>query len=555
MAGSRKRRSEKHQTAQYPSTAGENQDYLYEFEPFEQFEGFVQAPNIQDAGDFMSLPDSGFEEEVIDRGDSDRIQSGFPHSKHSGSGLYSFILIVCSLALIVMGGFIFWFYQPKAAFEARKAHLSQDIIFEGVKIDGVDVGAMNRYQAMQVLHQADAALQSNLQLRVEVDGAVYMITQQQLPFGRNTVEVIHAAYAIGRQGYPWMVGSDKTPFDIRYEHTRYIRDVGAQFETQAAFSQEAVYHVAMQLAEKVNQDPQNAQLASFDFDTRSFSISREITGTKFDIEAAATSILQTLKTGQEQGSITLQTEKILPQITAVELQNSLSLLSSFTTKTSGDELRNTNIALAARAIHGTALLPGESFSFNRVVGQRTAKRGYQLAPAIAGGVLFDDIGGGICQVSSTLFNAAALANMSIQTREPHAWPVSYVEKGLDATVNWPNIDFVFKNDTKSPVFIVSSYKNRQLSIELYGIRKEERESIRLETAVISTSQPPASPKYQQNTNLLPGEERELKKARNGFVVETYRVFLRDGQAYKRDKLFSSVYPMVQQVIEYNGAGG
>ncbi|NLA54478.1 MAG: hypothetical protein GX858_09050, partial [Clostridiales bacterium] len=364
MAGSRKRRSEKHQTAQYPSTAGENQDYLFTFEPFEQFEGFVQAPNIQDAGDFMSLPDSGFEEEVIDRGDSDRIQLGFSHSKSSGTGLYNFILIVCSLALIVMGGFIFWFYQPKASFEARKAHISQDIIYEGVKIDGVDVGGMNRYQAIQSLHQTNEYLQNKLQLSVEVDGAVYMITQQQLPYGRNTVEVIHAAYAIGRQGYPWMVGSDKTPFDIRYEHTRHIRDVGAQFETQAAFSQEAVYHVAMQLSQKVNKDPQNAQLASFDFDTRSFSISREITGTKFDIEAAATSILQTLKTGQEQGSITLQTEKILPQITAVELQNSLSLLSSFTTKTSGDELRNTNIALAARAIHGTALLPGESFSFN-----------------------------------------------------------------------------------------------------------------------------------------------------------------------------------------------
>lgn len=555
MAGSHKRRSEKHQTAQYPSTAGENHDYLYTFEPFEQFEGFVQVPNIQDAGDFMSLPDSGFEEEVIDRGDSDQLQSGYPHSKSSGSGLYNFILIVCSLALIVMGGFVFWFYHPKASFEARKAHISQDIIFEGVKIDGVDVGGMNRYQAMQSLHQANESLQSNLQLRVEVDGAVYMITQQQLPFGRNTVEIIHAAYAIGRQGFPWMVGSDKTPFDIRYEHTRHIQDVGAQFETQAAFSQEAVRHVAMQLAEKVNKDPQNAQLASFDFDSRSFSVSREITGTKLDIEAAAASIMQTLKNGQDHGSISLQTEKILPQITAVELQNSLSLVSSFSTKTSGDELRNTNIALAARAIHGTALLPGESFSFNRVVGQRTAQRGYQLAPAIAGGVLFDDIGGGICQVSSTLFNAAALANMSIQTREPHAWPVSYVEKGLDATVNWPNIDFVFKNDTKSPVFIVSSYKNRQLIIELYGMRKEERESIRLETAVISTSQPPSSPKYQQNTNLLPGEERELKKARNGFVVETYRVFLLDGQAYKRDKLFSSVYPMVQQVIEYNGAGG
>ena len=558
MAGTRKRRSEKHQTAQYASGVGENQDDIYvieQFGQFEQLEGFVQAPNIQEAGDFMSLPDSGFEDEVIDSGGSDQIQTEFPGSKSSNYGLYNFILIFCSLVLIVMGAFVFWFHQPKAAFETRKALLSQDIIFEGVKIDGLDVGGMNRYQAMQSLHQSAGALQSNLQLRVEVDGAIYLITEQQLPFGRNTLDVIHAAYAIGRQGYPWMVGSDKTPFDIRYEHTKHIQDVGAQFETKAAFSQDAVHHVAMQLADKVNKDAQNAQLASFDFDTRSFSVSRDITGIKLDVEAAASSIMNVLKTGSSQVSMSLQTEKILPQFTAVELQNSLSLLSSFSTKTSGDELRNTNISLAAHAIHGTALLPGESFSFNQIVGQRTVQRGYQLAPAIAGGVLFDDIGGGICQVSSTLFNAAALANMSIQTREPHAWPVSYVEKGLDATVNWPNIDFVFKNDTKSPVFIVSSYKNRQLSIELYGMRKEEGESVRLETAVISTSQPPSSPKYQQNVNLLPGEQRELKKSRNGYVVDTYRVFLRDGQAYKRDKLFSSVYPMVQQVIEFNEAGG
>ncbi|NLC33246.1 MAG: hypothetical protein GX781_08115 [Clostridiales bacterium] len=557
MRGKRNRRSDRHQAVQHDSGLmpypGHSQDLL-------QIEGFVQAPNIQDALDFMALPDDTLMEDdlyslgptaPIETENFEKIQTETVPVKHSHGGLYSLLLIGCSLALFFIAGFVFWLYQPKAAFESRKAFLSQDIIFDGIKIDGLDVGGLTRSEALRKLQQSHNEQQNDLQLSVEVDGATFMITNQQLPYGRNTMDIIDAAFAVGRQGYPWMIGSDKTPFEIRYEHTRHIGETGAQFETKTAVSQEAVTNLLNLLAQKVNRNPQNAQLASFDFETRSFSVSRDMTGIRLDFIASAEAVLNILNTGQRQAHISLPTEVLLPQITAVELQNSLSLLSSFSTRTSADELRNTNIALAARAIHGMALMPGESFSFNQAVGQRTVQRGYQLAPAIAGGVLFDDIGGGICQVSSTLFNAAALANMSIITREPHAWPVSYVEKGLDATVNWPNIDFSFSNDTKSPVFIVTSFKNRDLSIEFYGMRKEEGESLRLETATISTKQPPGSPKYQQNPNLLPGEQRELKKARSGFVVDTYRIYLRDGQEFKRDKLFSSVYPMVQQVIEYN----
>ena len=103
----------------------------------------------------------------------------------------------------------------------------------------------------------------------------------------------------------------------------------------------------------------------------------------------------------------------------------------------------------------STVLPGETFSFNQATGQRTAEKGYKPAAAIAGGETFDEIGGGVCQTSSTLFNAVVRANLTIVSRKPHAWPSNYVPKGEDATVNWPDLDFKFKNDTEWPIFLVA----------------------------------------------------------------------------------------------------
>ena len=154
-------------------------------------------------------------------------------------------------------------------------------------------------------------------------------------------------------------------------------------------------------------------------------------------------------------------------------------------------------------------------------------------------------------MSSTLFNAAALAGMQIVERSPHAWPSSYVDKGLDATVNWPNLDFVFKNTGQHPVFIVAQFEGRQLNVALYGLKPEQDAQITLETELISTTHPPREPQYVQNPNLLPGTQQQTKSARTGYVVDTYRVWSRNGMPFQREKLFSSTYRMVQQTIEYN----
>ncbi|OIK13011.1 hypothetical protein BIV60_15145 [Bacillus sp. MUM 116] len=130
--------------------------------------------------------------------------------------------------------------------------------------------------------------------------------------------------------------------------------------------------------------------------------------------------------------------------------------------------RNKNIYLAAEAVNNYVLFPGETFSFNKVVGKRTAGKGYMSAPVIIKGELSEDIGGGICQVSTTLFNAVDNAGLNILQRQSHTKEVSYVPPGRDATVSWDGPDLVFKNNYNQPILIQSKTVNNKLMIEVYS---------------------------------------------------------------------------------------
>ena len=460
------------------------------------------------------------------------------------------ILGICLLALAAMGVFLVQAAQPYGAFRQKAQTLNSDRFFEGIYVDGQPIGGMRFEQALTQLTQA-ASRQQPLRLTVTVGESSYTLTEQDLPVARNTQSVLRRAWAIGRQGFPWMIGSDKTPFDIRWEHTRQTLSKGAQMQTRAGYDPMDLRQLAQRIARENTWDPQDAMLASFDYGTRSFTVTQDRPGQRVDEETVYRALAASLDAGRYQDSIRVQGEQIAPQLTSVALQSGLTMLSSFSTQTTGDRDRNTNILLATHAISGQAVLPGETFSFNRATGERTADKGYRMAPAIAGGITFDEIGGGVCQVSSTLFNAAALAGMQIVERSPHAWPSSYVDKGLDATVNWPNLDFVFKNTGQHPVFIVAQFEGRQLNVALYGLKPEQDAQITLETELISTIHPPREPQYVQNPNLLPGTQQQTKSARTGYVVDTYRVWSRNGMPFQREKLFSSTYRMVQQTIEYN----
>ena len=242
-----------------------------------------------------------------------------------------------------------------------------------------------------------------------------------------------------------------------------------------------------------------------------------------------------------------------PTVSTEELEECMfrDVLGTYTTKCAGPWGRHQNIKLAAAAINGRIYNPGEEFWYNSAVGQRTAARGYQEAGVYEGGRTTTGIGGGICQVSSTIFNAVARANLEIVERSPHAWPSSYVNKGEDATVNWPNLDFKFKNNTDYPVFLITYYENRKMSAEIWGMTLGEGVSIDLESQVIRTMDPPTEVKYVYNAQLPYGTNKITVKARTGYVVETYKVWYKNGEEFKREILHTSTYKAYQQTVEYN----
>ena len=193
-------------------------------------------------------------------------------------GLYHAVFFVSLLIIAGMAAFVVRSALPAAEFEHRRATMRQNIIFDGVTVDGLPVGGLTRQQAAQKV-QGTGGGSRPLSLNLHVDGAVYTLTEKEIPYGRSVDEVLDAAYAVGRQGFPWMIGSDKTPFDIRWEHTLYIAKAGMALQTKAAYSDEALRSLSEGLARAASREPVNAQLTSFDFDTRAFSVTRDEAGT------------------------------------------------------------------------------------------------------------------------------------------------------------------------------------------------------------------------------------------------------------------------------------
>ena len=194
------------------------------------------------------------------------------------------------------------------------------------------------------------------------------------------------------------------------------------------------------------------------------------------------------------------------------------MLSKFSTSfTSSNSNRSTNIRLAAQKINGTVLMPGETFSYNQVVGKRTAAAGFKPAPAYFGGEVVQEYGGGICQVSSTLYNAVLYANLEITERTNHGFKPSYVTPGLDATVSWGGPDFKFTNSRDYPIRISSG---KILKIYIYGLKRDTDYKVVLESKYVSTVY--AKTTYKTDPSLASGETKVIQSGSNGCKTVAYK---------------------------------
>lgn len=228
--------------------------------------------------------------------------------------------------------------------------------------------------------------------------------------------------------------------------------------------------------------------------------------------------------------------------TSSELEEALfrDTLSSYTTSYStSDANRSHNVALAAKSLDGKILLPGESLSYNDTLGKRTAEAGYKMAGAYANGQTVQEYGGGICQVSSTLYNAVLLANLKVDSRTCHMFKVAYVPLGRDATVDYGTVDFVFSNDTPYPIKLSCiTTPSKQVICNISGT-KTENFTVTLEMTDYSTV--PFSTKTEEDSEMPEGTEKYTEKGSDGARCKIYRVVSVDGKEVSRTLESSSYY--------------
>lgn len=216
-------------------------------------------------------------------------------------------------------------------------------------------------------------------------------------------------------------------------------------------------------------------------------------------------------------------------------------ISSYTTTLSGlSEAQVENLQIAAAKVDGTVIKPGELFSFNEIVGERLRRWGYKGAPTIYQGQMVYTPGGGLCQLVSTIYNAALLGGMEIIERTPHLWTINSVGPGRDATTLYGKIDLKFRNNYDVPVKIGAEVSDNRVFARLFSTQKLDQQ-ITLEVQTLKVIPAPRYPHYPQTSSAQPSS---FKQGRDGYKVRVYRYYKKDDKLIKRELISVDEYEPV-----------
>lgn len=211
--------------------------------------------------------------------------------------------------------------------------------------------------------------------------------------------------------------------------------------------------------------------------------------------------------------------------------------------------RANNLTIAGEKLNDIVIAPGETFSYNKTLGARTIEAGYKEAAIYVGGQVVDGLGGGICQISTILYNAVLEANLEVVERKCHQFLPSYAKAGLDATVAYGSIDFQFKNNRTYPIKIKTNIVAGVAEIEILGIKEDTDVDVILENKVLETI--PYETEYVTNTSLEEGTSRVIQGGTDGKVVEAYKITLKAGKEISRELISLDKYDVLNEIVEEN----
>lgn len=452
------------------------------------------------------------------------------------------IIALAAVALIGMGVYVREQIGNYDDFNAMRRRVQRDTFYDGVSIDGIPLGGLTMDQARAKLSEQAGAQGSKIEIILRAGEYHWRITEADIPLAWNTDSLLQKAYALGRHG----------SLETRYAEVTRLSLYGQQYTSAFEYDRAALRALTDTVAARLTIEGNDAGVVAFDVAARSFAFSDEKIGQYVDADTLYQTVAGLIDGGQYQATLSVDVQTILPRVTREQLEQRYGRITSFTTNTTSNANRNTNIRIAADALNGTMVAPGETISFNEVTGQRTRDKGYCEAGAIAGGRTIEEVGGGVCQVSTTMFNALLRADFEIVKRYPHAWPSDYVPRGEDATVDWPNTDLVMRNTSDAPMFITAWYTDRKITVEVYGLSPGDGVTIDLESVTTYTDRPEKDEVvYTYNGDLKLGTTKLVRNAHTGYRVVTYKVHYRNGEEIAREEFYVSNYRKILEEYEYN----
>lgn len=507
--------------------------------------------------------------------------------------IFPFVLIGIFIIVILVFSVIF-----------SLINIGNDKIIGKVSIMGIDVSNMTKEQATEVLEEIIHDKMSE-ELVLKKDDYETSINANQINAQFNIEEAVQKAYDIGRSGniitnnyniLASIIWENNIELQMNYEQEsldKKIDDISSKLpdglvqnsyyieddeliivkgkkglvikedelensvinEMKAVNKKYNILNIPTQELEpdaidiekirnEIYKEPQNASVSK-DKETGKTQVNTHVNGVDFDI-----SIEEAKKIiAEDKEEYVIPLKIIVPDKTLSDLGEEAfpDKLSEYSTIfDSSNRNRSNNLAISAEKIDGTIIMPGETFSYNQTVGERTIAAGYKEAGAYAGGKVVQDVGGGICQTSSTLYNAALLANLEIVDRSNHQFLTSYVDASRDATVAWGSIDFQFKNTRTYPIKIEASAKNGVCEMAIYGIKEDKEYEVVIESEVLSYI--PFTTKYENDDSLEEGEEVIEQSGYTGCTSEAYKILKLNGKVVSKTLLSKDTYDPMTRII-------
>lgn len=295
------------------------------------------------------------------------------------------------------------------------------------------------------------------------------------------------------------------------------------------------------IEEDIYQEPQNAY-----FETDPYKIYPDIKGIDLAISDKEA---QNLVEQEDKDEYSFDLNITEAEITVDDLGKEAFpyLISTFSTKyDASNRNRSTNLKIAAEKINGKVLMPGEEFSFNKIVGKRTVEAGYKDAAIYADGGVVDGLAGGICQISSTLYNSVLLANLQVTERRNHSFTTSYAPAGRDATVVWGTIDFRFINSRSYPIKIEATVNNGIAEFKLYGMQEEVEYEVKI--LPVRTQSIPYITTYEEDPTVIPGQQIIKQSGHSGCKVTTYKELRVNGEVVSKEPISNDTYQPMRTII-------